>query len=130
MSWGDWIGLLAALGTWSGIIIAIVTFLHGKRQQAQTARDQDVNRRFDALTASVIANQRRAEEDHRALGTQVADIAATVARHYMPRADVEGALHRIDENIGNLRGEVGNGLAALQARVDRLFDRRLRNEPE
>lgn len=102
----DLIQIIVVTGGWSGALMGLATYLHTRRAgQMQKLADR------------IEAAEGRASRDHRALAAQITDTNQTIREHYVRRTDLTHDLDDIKKDIGQVSG----GIAAIQQRVDQLF---------
>lgn len=108
---------LSAGAAWTGIVITLLLYLHGRRLKMLLAME----RKFDNLQADLMNLAEANRRDHAAQAKQIQDIALTVANNYVRYPQMDGRIKEIQEQIIETRKEFG----ALHVRIDELLLRRL-----
>ena len=94
---GIWIELIAAMGGWATVVVAVSTYLHTRR----TTVLKDLIDKFEME----VKTQRLAHESMR---IQMSDMARSFAENYVRKTDLDTALRNLGLQIVETRKDIGS----------------------
>ena len=110
-----WLEILGATGGWATVILAVMTFMHGRR----TAVFKELREELDQLRHQLFDERQAAAKEHEAMRVQIADMRLAFAASYVHKEDFGGAIRGISEQLVEIRKENG----AVHNRIDKLLER-------